>query len=164
VVVEGWQEGQDGQVAAYRERLWPGPGLLILTAIIIAPVAIAYGAVLGAWLGWSLGVLLIALAWAWLIGSAPALRVDERVFRAGRARLPRPYVGVVRGLTAEELAHERTRGDVRTYFVIRPGTSRTAVLIENVDPDDPHPRWVVQTRRPAQLVAALSRPQDTATA
>jgi hypothetical protein len=164
VVVEGWQEGQDGQVPAYRERLWPSPGLLILAAVIIAPVAIAYGAVLGAWLGWGLGVLLIALSWTWLIGSAPALRVDERVFRAGRARLPRPYVGAVRGLTAEELARERTSGDVRTYFVFRPGTSRTAVLIENVDPDDPHPRWIVQTRRPEQLVAALGNPGDTATA
>lgn len=159
--MEDWQEGRDGNRPAYRERLWPGPGLLILTAVVIAPVAIAYAAVFGATLGWVLGVLVIALVWAWLIGSAPTLRVDERVFRAGRARLPRGYVGQVRGLTAQDLSRERTSGDVRTYFVLRPGTSRRAVLVENIDPNDPHPRWIVQTRHPDRIIEALREPNPT---
>ncbi len=159
--MEGWQEGRDGDAVVYSERLWPGPGLLILAAAVIAPVAIAYGAVFGATLGWILGVLVIGLAWAWLIGSAPTLRVDDRVFRAGRARLPRTYVGDVRGLSASDLSRERTSGDVRTYFVLRPGTSRRAVLVENTDPNDPHPRWIVQTRHPDRIVEALCGPNTS---
>ena len=156
--MDSWQEGQDGLTPVYRERLWPGPGLLIIAAVVIAPVAIAYGAAFGATLGWILGILVIGLTWAWLIGSAPVVQVDERVLRAGRARLPRQFVGEVRALDAEALAIERTSGDVRTFMVLRPGSSRSGVLVTVTDPRDPHPRWIVQTRSPARLAAALKSP------
>lgn len=156
-----WREGQDGQQTIYSERLWPGPGLMLISVVVIAPVAIAYGAAFGGTLGWILGVLLIGLAWAWLLGSAPVIRVDERVFRAGRARLPREYVGTVSELDRDELARERTGGDVRTFLALRPGTSRRAVLVEVCDPQDPHPRWIVQTRHPQKVISALSMPPNT---
>jgi len=156
--VDGWHEGSDGSRPAYSERLWPGPVLLIMSVVVIAPVAIAYGAVFGAALGWTLGILIIGLAWAWLLGSAPLIRVDERVLRAGRARLPREFIANPIALDGRGISHERAHGDVRTFMVLRPGTTRHAVLLDVTDPADPHPRWIVQTRRPQALIEALATP------
>jgi hypothetical protein len=45
--------------------------------------------------------------------------------------------------------------DARAYLLLRPYL-RHAVRVDLVDPADPTPYWLVATRRPAQLVTALS--------
>lgn len=91
-----------------------------------------------------------------LLRTAPVVRVDERVFRAGRARLPREYVGQVHALDAATA--RRLRGvdsDATAYLCVRswvPG----AVVVEVADPQDPHPYWLVSARRPDRLAAALA--------
>jgi hypothetical protein len=44
--------------------------------------------------------------------------------------------------------------DARAHLVLRPYI-KTAVEITLDDPDDPVPYWLVSTRRPQQLAAAL---------
>lgn len=158
-----WQEGQDGSEPIYRERLWPGPWPFVTAALIVLPVAVAYGAAFGAPFGWTLALCLTALAWTWLMSSAPVIAVDDRVLRAGRARLPRTCVGDVSALDGPALTDQRRRGDVRAYVVLRPGTTKKAVLVNLQDPQDPHPQWIVQTRHPDRLIAALRSPSPSAT-
>jgi hypothetical protein len=45
--------------------------------------------------------------------------------------------------------------DGRAYLCLR-GWISPVVRVELDDPDDPTPYWLVSTRRPAQLVAALA--------
>ena len=44
--------------------------------------------------------------------------------------------------------------DARAYLLLRPYLSR-AVMVPVDDPADPTPYWLVSTRRPDELVAAL---------
>jgi len=152
-----WQEGDDGVAVRYRERLWPGPGPMLLVPLIVLPIAVAYGAALGTAVGVVLAIAFVALGWSWLLGSSPVVSVDERVLRAGRARLPHAARGEVSVLTADDVRVQRSSGDVRTFWLMRPGAARGAVAIDVIDVNDPHPQWIVQTRAPEKLAAALAR-------
>jgi Protein of unknown function (DUF3093) len=93
-------------------------------------------------------------AWV-LLATAPMVRVDEAVFRAGRGRLPRRHIGRVTAVDAATARRLRGRdADVRAYLCVRSWVPR-AVVVEVTDIDDPHPYWLVSTRRPDQLVSAL---------
>ncbi len=50
-----------------------------------------------------------------------------------------------------------TRLDARAFLCQR-GWIHTAVRVDLVDPLDPTPYWIVSTRHPDDLVAALARP------
>ena len=82
-------------------------------------------------------------------------------FVAGRARLPLWAVG---GITALDAAAARAaRGaeaDPRAFFLIR-GYVPAMIRVVVDDPDDPVPYWLVSTRHPDELVAALSAARDT---
>ncbi len=52
--------------------------------------------------------------------------------------------------------------DARAHLVLRPYVS-TAVEITLDDPADPVPYWLVSTRRPEALAAALDRPPPVRT-
>ncbi|TGO04813.1 DUF3093 domain-containing protein [Serinibacter arcticus] len=75
--------------------------------------------------------------------------------RAGRAFLEAWHVGEVTELDRE--ASRRALGpgsDARAYLAHR-GWIRTAVRVRVLDPQDPTPYWLISTRRPAELAAAL---------
>ena len=98
------------------------------------------------------------LAWVLWFRAAPAIRVDDRVFRAGPARLPIPFIGEVRVL--DEAATRGLRGpagEASAYFCVRPAVASRAVAVVVADPADPHPYWLVSSRRPDELATALAR-------
>ena len=123
--------------------------------IVTGSLGLAYGYALGP--AWGLLTFLVlqgAAAWV-LVTTAPVVQVDDRVLRAGRARLPRAYVGAVEVLDGE--ATRRLRGidaNPYAYHCIRSSVPG-AVRVEVSDPDDPHPYWLVSTRDPAAVAAAL---------
>lgn len=151
-----WAEGRDGVVAVYAERLrapWPA---WMLATLVAGSLGIAYGYAVGA--GW--GVAMFAGSQAlgvWvLLRTAPLVRVDERVLRAGRARLPRKHAGAITALDAATA--RRLRGvdaDASAYLCVRSFVG-PAVRVEVTDPADPHPYWLVSTRHPDRLLAALA--------
>ena len=53
--------------------------------------------------------------------------------------------------------------DARAYLLLRPYLKRS-VRVEITDPADPAPYWLVSTRHPDQLAAALTVLRDNATA
>lgn len=141
---------------AVSERLHAGPmgwvtvaGLAVMAAIALFPVATG-AAVAGALVTFAAGAVV-------LVRTAPLVEVSGGELRAGPAHLPLDRVGAVQVLEGDALRHALGPGlDARAYVCLR-GWIHTAVRVELDDPLDPTPYWIVSTRRPAQLAAALAR-------
>lgn len=141
---------------AFRERLVPGPGawvaalgLGVLVAVVVLPVAplVAPAA----------GVVVAAGVVAALVATAPVVEVTARELRAGRAHVPVDLLGTVTPVfSAEEMRVQLgPELDARAYVCLR-SWARTGLRVELDDPQDPTPYWLVSTRRPDDLAAALS--------
>lgn len=140
----------------YTERLWPGPVVWILTAFIIAGLAIAYGSSLGAGVGWLVAGSTGALAVLLLARSAARVRVDDAGLRAGRATIGWEHTGRVLALDSEQARTARgPQGDPTAFMVLRPGVGPGAVVVEVTDPEDPHRTWLVASRHPEGLARAI---------
>lgn len=147
-------------VTNYRERLWAPPLLYIATAMVIPasllvflPINQTVGEVVAACM--EAGVLVLL----WVL--APTIEVTDEEFRAGRARLPREYIGAVSAYTGAEATTQRgPKLDARAWTLFR-GYVQGVVRVELTDPEDPTPYWLVSVRHPDRVVAAL-QPQDAA--
>ena len=144
----------------YRERLTPGVTWWLVVASIVAMVAIAYGAALGATIGWVVGAGLGVIAAVALLRSSPVIEVFDDRIRCGRAVLPLGTLMDPRVVDTDQMAairrgHHEGVGD-RVYQVLPAWLARTGVLIELIDEQDPHSAWLVASRHPDALHAALS--------
>jgi len=143
----------------FRERLAVPIIWWVLAGLFALSVLLAVGAYLGpVWgIGTALATMLVAAAI--FVSAAIVISVDAREIRIGRASIEHGYISSCRALTAEQ-ARQRAgvEADARAHLVLRPYV-KTAVEITLDDPDDPVPYWLVSTRRPQQLAAAL---QDAA--
>lgn len=93
---------------------------------------------------------------AFVSWSVTEIKVDEAGLWAGGAFIEPQWLGQVRALSVSET--KRILGvdaEVGAWQVVRPYRSR-AVQVEVTDPADPHPYWIVSTRSPEQLAAAIS--------
>ena len=140
----------------YRERLLPGPMIFVITALVIPasllvflPINMTVGIICAAVLYTACVVLLV-------IGS-PRIEVTDAMLVAGRASLPLPNVGDAQGFTGTGATQQRgPKLDARAWLVIR-GWISPVVKIGVNDDSDPTPYWLVSTRHPADLVAALAK-------
>jgi hypothetical protein len=142
---------------AYSERLgvplrWWVQGTMLVATLWLA-VVVALPAV-AAW-------VITAVAMAVLSGSllaygAARVRVDSDTFRAGRAHIDAAHIGAVTPLDASETRRIAGRdADARAFLLLRPYLKRS-VRVEITDPADPAPYWLVSTRHPGELTAALT--------
>lgn len=95
--------------------------------------------------------VLLLLSW----GSA-RVQVGEHWFRAGRARIDSQHLGAVQVLDAA--GTRRVAGvdaDARAFLLLRPYLARS-VRVALIDPRDPTPYWLVNTRHPEALATALT--------
>lgn len=143
--------------AAYDERLnvplrWWVQGIMFVATLWIAmivsmPAALAWGVT---------AALLALLALAFVAYGSARVVVTDDGLRAGRARIDAVYLGTVEALDPE--AARRVAGveaDARAYLVLRPYLHR-AVKVQITDPDDPAPYWLLGTRHPERLAAAIA--------
>ena len=138
-------------------RWWVQGTMLVASLWLAVVVALPFAA---AWTVSGAAMLLLAVLLIWF-GSA-RVSVHDGVFRAGRASIPVALLGQVTPLDAE--ATRRTAGvdaDARAFLLLRPYLKR-AVRVEVADPADPTPYWLVSTRRPDQLAAALASQHSAA--
>ncbi|MDT0164353.1 DUF3093 domain-containing protein [Actinotalea sp. AC32] len=143
-----------GGPATHDERLWPGPGgwaamlgfaAVVLVALLPVEPRLAV-AVAGATA--VVGVVLVAV-------TAPRVRVAEGVLRAGRAHIPVGLLGVPAVLDRDGVRQALGPGsDARAYACFRSWVAG-AVEVPVTDPADPTPTWLVSSRRPEDLRAAL---------
>jgi hypothetical protein len=134
--------------------LWwylPALGLAVLLG---AEVHMGYPGI-RSWIGYAITIPLCLGATVWL--SRVRVQVADGELRAGEARLPLRHVGQVdvvpRAGKQVALGPEL---DPAAHLVHRAWVG-PVVRIEVTDPDDDTPYWIVSTRDPDALVAALGR-------
>lgn len=148
----------DGYVERLSPPWWAHP-VVVLVAVMIA-LESSFLAV-SLW-GQALVVAGFVVVAELLVRSYGGKRVEVRegYVRAGDWRLP---IGRVRGvavLDADQMLAESRRRDDDVYRCTR-GWVRTAVMLEVDDPDD-LPYWLVSTRHPYLLAAALADASENA--
>lgn len=139
----------------FHERLLPGPGgwlgaggLGVIAGIVPWPFSPP--------LGIATGILICAIAAIALATTSPVVQVSAGVLQAGRASIPLSQLGDASPLDATAMRWELGPGlDARAYVCLR-AWARTGVRIAVADPRDPTPYWLVSTRDPHTLVAALA--------
>jgi hypothetical protein len=141
----------------FRERLTPPVLWWVIGGVIAATFPIAVLFYLGPVWAIATAAVASALLVTVLVGwAAVRIEVDDSWLRVGRAQIELRYLSA-----AVALDPERTRlrsgveADARAYLVLRPYVA-TAVEITLDDADDPVPYWLVSTRRPRALSAALT--------
>ena len=88
-------------------------------------------------------------------------RLAGGVFQVGRARLPVRVIGAVDPIPAQQRrAALGPQLDARAHLAIRSWVP-SAVRIHLTDPRDPTPYWMVSTRHPERLAAALRAAAQT---
>ncbi len=143
---------------AYRERLhvplWYWPlGLVFAWSLPVAVWAYLGGA-------WGLASFVagtVVVVAALLSMSSAAVVVDADRLRAGAASIEPDFLGEVTVLDAS--ATKRRLGaaaDVDAFLLTRPYVS-TAVEVRLRDAADPHPYWLISSRHPDELAAAVTR-------
>lgn len=146
---------------AYAERLWSGPFgwvavvvFALFAGLALYPVSAVVAAVAGV-------LVLVGGAVVSLV-TAPRVAVAGGELRAGGAHIPLALLGEVRELTADQTRVELGTGlDARAYICLRAG-ARTAVRVEVRDAADSTPYWLVSTRHPGALAAAVVRGREAA--
>ncbi len=140
----------------YRERLWPSPWLFVSTALVI-PASLLVFLPINLLVGIGVAAVLYLGCVGLLILAAPVIEITDSELIAGRARVPLSVVGAVTAFSGEEARLERgPRLDARAWLLIR-GWVDPVLRVKLEDVNDPTPYWLVSTRRPADVIAAIDR-------
>ena len=136
----------------------------LLAVLFAVSVLFAVGLYVGPVWGVGVAVASLLVAAGIFASAAVAISVDAQEIRVGRAVIEHRYIGGARALDAVETrSRSDLRADARAHLVLRPYVS-TAVEITLDDPADPVPYWLISTRRPTELAAALDRAASTTVA
>jgi hypothetical protein len=140
----------------FRERLylpwWHWPLPILGAGLLAAEVHMGYPGI-RAWLPYVITIPLTVLL-LWRFGSAKLVVRDGELW-AGEAHLPLRFVGETRIVPPEMKRRVLGPGFDPAAFALTWGWIRPLVWIQLTDPDDPTPYWLVSTRSPEKLVAAL---------
>lgn len=118
-----------------------------LALVVALPAAVAWTAT---------GVLTLSVLALFLGYGAAEVAVRDGEFVAGQARIPVGFLAEPTPLDSDrtKLALGRD-ADARAYLLVRPYLKRSVKVLV-VDPADPTPYWLVSTRHPRTLAAALA--------
>lgn len=145
-----------GPAPAYDERLVPP---VWVWAAVLAVALLSAAVLHGGASGWRAvvpyAVLLPVALGGLLLTSRGRITVADGVLHVPGARIPLDQLGDVTPLDRE--GTRRVRGPLAEprAFVVTRGWLTESVRVQVEDPDDDTPYWLVGTRRPAQLAAAL---------
>jgi hypothetical protein len=141
---------------AYRERLVPPPWVWLA---VLGVAGVAAATIHGGGTGWRsvvpyVVVLPVALG-GLLRASRGEVRVADGVLHVPGARIPLDQLGGVTVLDRE--GTRRVRGPLAEprAFVATRGWLTSSVRVQVEDPEDDTPYWLVGTRHPQELAAAL---------
>jgi Protein of unknown function (DUF3093) len=142
---------------SYHERLFVPLRWWVQATMLLASLWLAFVVAMPAVVAWSATGVLLLLAFggfAWL-GRA-RVAVQDGVLYAGPAHIYVHLLGPAEPLDAEET--RRVHGvdaDARAFLFTRPYVKRS-VMVPVLDPADRTPYWLVSTRHPQRLAAALT--------
>lgn len=133
-------------------------GWWLMAALFALSLLIAVIFYLGPVWGFGAGLLvMVVMGIAFARYGHEQIRVEADRLWVGAASIEWAYVAGARSL--DEPATRRRRGpesDARAYLVLRPYLNR-AVEVTISDRSDPTPYWLLSTRSPDRLAAAINR-------
>jgi hypothetical protein len=143
---------------SYSERLFVPVSwwlLAVPTIAVLGAEVWAYSNVQGIWSVPVYGVFVAVVA-IFLIGwGKTTVTVTDGLLRAGGDALRLEHSGEIVPLDEKQASRIRgPRGDPAAHLLLRPYLKR-AVYVEVTDPDSAAPYWLVATRHPAELAAAI---------
>ena len=140
----------------YDERLSVPLRWWALATMFLASVLVAFLVATPLWVAVGGTAVLAAALVAVFVGYGAAhVTVVGGVLRAGRARISVVHLGECRPLDAAATRLLAGRdADARAFLLLRPYLRR-GVRVDIADPGDPAPYWLLASRRPTRLVAAL---------
>jgi hypothetical protein len=144
---------------AYSERLYVPLRWWVQATMLLATLWLAFIVAMPAWAAWSATAVVLALTFglmAWL-GSV-RVAVQDGTLYAGPAHIALDLLGPAEPLDAEET--RRVHGvdaDARAFLLTRPYLKRSVKVVVD-DPADRTPYWLLSTRHPRELAAALCGP------
>jgi len=147
---------------AYLEHLRVPLRWWVQATMFLATVWLAFIVATPAWVAWAATAVLVALTVAIFVSWGSArVEVRDGVLYAGPAHIELHHIGEPEPLDADRTrAVAGVEADARAFLVLRPYVKRS-VRVPITDPSDPAPYWLVSTRHPAALSAALdTRPQS----
>jgi hypothetical protein len=142
--------------ASYEERLHAPLAWWLIGLVFVVSVWWVFVLATPPWLAWLAAIVALALV-AGLVGHYGAARVavSDGQLRAGRAHIPLGLCGAVEVLDADRTRRAGgAEADARAYLLLRPYIA-TAVRVAIDDPNDPVPYWLLSSRRPDRLAAAV---------
>ena len=124
-------------------------GLVVpATVLIFLPLNVFVGVISG----FVLWISSVAVLWVF----SPVIVVTEEGLRVGTAYLEREFWGQAQAFRGLEARHERGPGaHGLAWLSLRPWIG-PVVKIEVSDPEDPTPYWLISSKNPEALLAALS--------
>jgi hypothetical protein len=143
--------------ATYRERLSVPFRWWVQGTMLVATFWLAFVVATPALVAWSAtAVLLLLMTGFFLSYGAPRVEVVDGWLQAGRARIPGEFLAGAEPLDPASTRRVAGRdADVRAYLLLRPYLKRS-VRVTVRDARDPAPYWLVSTRDPEHLAAAIS--------
>lgn len=141
----------------HRERLTVPLWWWLVAGVFVFSVLVAAGFALGPWPGIALTAVSLLLVVAVLVPYGRCeVSADDEALTVGRSRIEWRWVAGARALDPEATTRRlRTEADVRAHLEIRPYAPR-AVEVTLADAADPHPYWLVSSRHPDELAAAVN--------
>ncbi len=152
------------RAGVYRERLTVPLRWWVQATMLLATFCLAFVVALPLWVAWlATGVLAAVTYGGFLVMGTALTEVRDGRLSAGGASIPVSLLG-----SAEALDKKRTRAthgvdaDARAFLVTRPYLTRSVKVMLN-DPADPTPYWLISSRHPDKLAAALAPVADDST-
>lgn len=141
----------------FEERLRVPLRWWVQATMFLASVWLAFIVALPAGVAWAATGLMSLLTFGLFLGYGSAeVRVAGGKFHAGRASIPCGLLASPVALDAETTKRlVGVEANAHAYLLLRPYLKRSVQVAVN-DPADPVPYWLVSTRRPDELVAALA--------
>ncbi|HRA03978.1 MAG TPA: DUF3093 domain-containing protein [Arachnia sp.] len=140
----------------YRERLYIPWWWVVIALLFWLSLAVAVLAYIPAGPAIAFSVLAaVGMGLALVAYSLTLVGVDGDTLTAGRCRVAGEYISGVSPLSGEAARIATGPGaDHRAFLFTRPFVPGL-VRVDLADPADPHPYWLVSTRRPEELAAAI---------
>jgi hypothetical protein len=142
--------------AEHHERLSVPFRWWVQGTMLVATFWLAFVVSTPALVAWSATAFLLLVMVGLLLGyGAPRVDVEGGWLRAGRARIAGEFLGDAEALDPAET--RRIAGpdaDARAFLLLRPYLKRS-VRVTVRDDRDPTPYWLVSTRNPEHLAAAI---------
>ena len=144
-----------GDAVTYHERLHIPWWWALLGVFFIASIAVAVMAYL------PLGTGLALTGLATLAVVLAMVSVSDGQLAAGRNRLESRYIGGAEAFEGEAARNAvGVDADHRAFLFTRPYLT-SVVRVDVDDPADPHPYWLVSTRRPDELADSINALRHT---